>query len=430
MAQKIGIGFKIGTLTVESDSGERKNGAAVWLCRCECGNTIKLDTRCLKRGTVTNCGCRKDLPSRAYDLTGKRFGSLVCLRPELSLPRKHGIQWECKCDCGNVCYAYTANLVDGTRTSCGCKKGSRPRVLIGKKFGELIVRAFVGKKDQRQLWLCECTCGNTVQADRFELENGQILDCGCQSAARTETAPAEKANGVHHNKKTGKWIAYMNYMGQYHYLGSYDSFEEAVKAREAGEDKYVTSFPKAVPRRVTLLRWDGDLENLPPWDGGWNYVDPKAKYMIVKASRTMLTKWMNGSTGLRFGVSEQGTGVKKLFRQAELALERCRKDDPLKYVYYDEENMDNSAAHIYQQLDSVCDLIEDMTTRYGAQCSKENAAQILNVDLATVDEMLNNGKLFAVGDKVDVQSICRNFVYREIQSYRKRHSRKAEKGNN
>lgn len=55
------------------------------------------------------------LSQRRYDLTDKRFGSLIAIR---SL--NHSL-WECKCDCGNVVAYKTSDLTRGFISSCGCK---------------------------------------------------------------------------------------------------------------------------------------------------------------------------------------------------------------------------------------------------------------------------------------------------------------------
>ena len=57
MKPKIGIGFRIGKLTVSEPTGERKSGYMVWSCTCDCGGSVQLDTRTLQRGTVRDCGC-------------------------------------------------------------------------------------------------------------------------------------------------------------------------------------------------------------------------------------------------------------------------------------------------------------------------------------------------------------------------------------
>lgn len=66
----IGIGSKVGLLTVEEPTGQRKAGYIVWRCRCVCGGEILLDTRCLQRGTVTHCGCQSPVRPGQKDITG------------------------------------------------------------------------------------------------------------------------------------------------------------------------------------------------------------------------------------------------------------------------------------------------------------------------------------------------------------------------
>ena len=73
----IDIGYRVGILTVESRTEKRKGGYTVWNCRCECGGDIELDTRCLQRRTVTDCGCSTRVKPGMIDLTGMRFGKLV-----------------------------------------------------------------------------------------------------------------------------------------------------------------------------------------------------------------------------------------------------------------------------------------------------------------------------------------------------------------
>ena len=96
-------GQRFGHLTVLKKLDERENRYVVWLCRCDCGNEIKVNTRHLMRGTVKDCGCIPENSSRrgpvAEDLTGRRFGKLVAVK---KLESKNGrTRWECRCDCGN-----------------------------------------------------------------------------------------------------------------------------------------------------------------------------------------------------------------------------------------------------------------------------------------------------------------------------------------
>ena len=66
-------GQRFGHLTVLKRLDERENRYIMWLCRCDCGNEIKVNTRRLVRGTVDNCGCILEKTARrgpvAEDLT-------------------------------------------------------------------------------------------------------------------------------------------------------------------------------------------------------------------------------------------------------------------------------------------------------------------------------------------------------------------------
>lgn len=63
------------------------------------------------------------------DLTGKRFGMLTVL--SLAEKRRGAIMWKCLCDCGRTSVVRSSNLFRGATRSCGCqlvkhgKKGTR-----------------------------------------------------------------------------------------------------------------------------------------------------------------------------------------------------------------------------------------------------------------------------------------------------------------
>jgi hypothetical protein len=51
------------------------------------------------------------------DMTGKRFGRILCLRISHS---NNGLYWECLCDCGNKSLVLGRSLRSGATKSCGC----------------------------------------------------------------------------------------------------------------------------------------------------------------------------------------------------------------------------------------------------------------------------------------------------------------------
>lgn len=52
-----------------------------------------------------------------------KFGKLTVIRrADSSLDGNHSPIWECSCECGNIVYIKSANLMNGNTNSCGCIK--------------------------------------------------------------------------------------------------------------------------------------------------------------------------------------------------------------------------------------------------------------------------------------------------------------------
>lgn len=48
-------GRKFGRLTAMERVGSNKNKRAVWLCKCDCGKTVTVDSYSLKSGNTKSC---------------------------------------------------------------------------------------------------------------------------------------------------------------------------------------------------------------------------------------------------------------------------------------------------------------------------------------------------------------------------------------
>lgn len=60
-------GGRYGNLTVIEKKGLSARRYTSWLCKCDCGNTVTVDSDLLRLGKVTSCGCH-----------GKRASSDIC----------------------------------------------------------------------------------------------------------------------------------------------------------------------------------------------------------------------------------------------------------------------------------------------------------------------------------------------------------------
>lgn len=257
---KIEVGFRVGKLTVSASTSQRKNGYTVWNCTCDCGGNIALDTRTLQRGTVRDCGCQTKVKPGQKDLTGQRFGHLICLEPSSQRNEQGKTQWLCKCDCGNECLAVTNQLLCGYKKSCGCLSCPPRKDFVGKRFGRLTVLEYAGKKDGLHQWRCKCDCGQETIVGQTSLQNGHTKSCGClqrtvvldnlclvdgTSVTKLETMRNRRLSsntsgytGVYWNSKSQKWRAQITFQNKTYYLGSYDKIEDAVKARKRGEEMH------------------------------------------------------------------------------------------------------------------------------------------------------------------------------------------------
>lgn len=259
-APHISVGSRIGSLTVDHATNERRSGYTVWQCKCDCGGEILLDTRYLQRGTVTDCGCVSCVKPGQRDLRGQRFGRLLCLKPTRERSSSGGVVWRCQCDCGTECLAVSTQLLSGYKKSCGCLGHPPLKSYTGSRFGQLTVIGYAGKKNGMHRWQCRCDCGNETTVGQTLLQSGKTKSCGCLQAAiiadnlklcggtsvtilqarknKRMSTNTSGYTGVYQNKRTGKWIAQITFKRKTYYLGSYEKIEDAIKARRRGEEMH------------------------------------------------------------------------------------------------------------------------------------------------------------------------------------------------
>lgn len=97
-----------------------------WICKCDCGNIVSVDSHSLLSGNTCSCGClQKERTSEAHrlNLINQKFGRLTVIKPVKNITEKSGAvrtAWLCRCECGNEVVVKTINLRNGDTKSCGC----------------------------------------------------------------------------------------------------------------------------------------------------------------------------------------------------------------------------------------------------------------------------------------------------------------------
>ena len=260
-------GQKFGMLTVIDIHTRGSSGVeTVWNCTCDCGNKVVCKISYLTTGKKTHCGCSF---KPRIDLTGQRFGRLVVLEVAPN-DGKGRTRWICQCDCGNLSTVVHSALGKKTN-SCGClvsdtfkthgMSGTRPmsihKNMIKRCFYENDAAVYM-HYGARGITVCnswltfegfwsdmEDGYSDNLELDRIDVngnyckENCRWVEKGLQAYnKRKESKNTSGKTGVSFYKARNQWEAYINFNKKLIKLGYFNSFNDAVKAREEAELKY------------------------------------------------------------------------------------------------------------------------------------------------------------------------------------------------
>lgn len=256
-------GKRFGKLKVIALLDERQDRYATYRCQCDCGETVIANSKRLKRGTVRACPqCDERKRRIQYDLTGQQFGKLT-VEGISDAHQANGRVWKCRCDCGNFRYARSYDLRTGRIRSCGCDHPGYPyRNLKGMRIGMLTALEMTERRTAQGsvIWKCRCDCGTEKYFSEDALLHGRTISCGCyrqsvltkvlnqrlhhidgtcveflQRKMRTDNTSGY--TGVR-QVKSGKYTAFISFKKKRYHLGTFDTLDEAVRARKRGEEMH------------------------------------------------------------------------------------------------------------------------------------------------------------------------------------------------
>lgn len=206
------------------------------------------------------------------DITGKVYGKLT-VESFAGFAGRETL-WNCICSCGNETTVRKGNLRSGTTRSCGCLVfENQPRPMKGLS-GTKEYRAWKNAIDRctnpnhksyvnyggRGITVDESWLGNEgffrfyadlgpapegFMLERVDNNKGYSAD-NCIWADRSKQAYNQRIRTTNKSGRTGvswsstanKWVSQITYNNTNMNLGFFESFEDAVKAREEAELKY------------------------------------------------------------------------------------------------------------------------------------------------------------------------------------------------
>lgn len=161
-------------LTVLDRAGSDENGAALWRCRCACGFVGVYMGVAMRSGDIKSCGCGR---TQVVDMAGQTWHDLTVL--DRAGSNENGVAlWRCRCQCGSVEVYSGAALRSGEIKSCGCRRTTRHKTLLGATFGSRTVMGQVQGTNKDRVWIWSCSCGKTGRGRADQIRNRKL--CMCQ----------------------------------------------------------------------------------------------------------------------------------------------------------------------------------------------------------------------------------------------------------
>ena len=113
------LGLKFGHLTVVERAESDKQANAQWLCDCECGSKVIVRASFLKKGQIV-CSrtCKFNPAKQIKDISNKKFGTLTAIK-NVGMNKQGKAVWLFRCECGNEVSVPSDRVLNSGMKSCG-----------------------------------------------------------------------------------------------------------------------------------------------------------------------------------------------------------------------------------------------------------------------------------------------------------------------
>lgn len=227
------IGQKYTKLTPLYELPERtKSRGKFYHCTCDCGNELDVPGVSLTTGNTKSCGCLRAESAKA---TGER----VREHNKYDLSGEYGIGWTSNT---NRKFYFDIEDYDIIKNYHWAEKGDEgyivTKVWNNNKPSSVFMHRLIMQENGYDI-----SDADVDHRDHETYNNQKFNLRVCKhhqniTASKTYSNNTSGRKGVSWDKSRNKWTVSITYNKKTHHIGRYDSFEDAVKAREEAEKVY------------------------------------------------------------------------------------------------------------------------------------------------------------------------------------------------
>jgi len=240
------IGQKFGRLTVikrvENNINKKGEQRSAWLCACECGKCIVVTGDKLKTGNTKSCGClqkdvaRKNMMTTRTKTDYTQIGLERRTINKYDLSGEYGIGYTSNCNEEGINYFYF-DLEDYDKIKdyhWHFQNGYIAAKDFHKNYNTCVKlhRLIMNPPPEKEV--------DHIYHKQYDNRKSELrIVNGTQNRWNVKgkrDLSSKKYRGV--QKRGQKYRVSINYNKQRIYIGNYDTFEEAVEARQQAEEKY------------------------------------------------------------------------------------------------------------------------------------------------------------------------------------------------
>jgi hypothetical protein len=203
---------------------------------------------------------------KLVDLTNQKFGKLTVIKRAPN-DKNGNVQWLCNCDCGNEKVVRGNDLISNKQVTCGwcntynlsgdygiCTMSNNKQFIFDLEDYNLIRQycwrttpnGYIQSGNQIKLHRLITNCPDGFVVDHISNDKTDNRKSNLRVCKQNENCMNHSLNsnntsgvtGVNWHKASNKWIVRIKVNYKTIYIGTFDKFDDAVKARKEAEEKY------------------------------------------------------------------------------------------------------------------------------------------------------------------------------------------------